>query len=279
MAGAPLPSEKSRLIFQRDIKRGRYVRRLFRQVLGFLAVLGAYFAVGEAAARGVIAGLTVDIGRLAAIVLGGLFVVRAGSYLFYALTRRSEELRFYSKGFVWVRGKEAFKYPYPELVRYREGGRGLYIGMRPLVQWGAHTLEMRDGEVFRVRPRHGSLKRFADRVRPHAANVTAIQIGQTLRAGRPVQLHRNLTVYPGGVEIGRHEVRWVEMAVLIRRNSLIIQRYSPKRKKFRRVKRFWIPHVDNVGGFYDLAQGTIRNHRERRQAAAQKPQRIQPIGT
>ncbi len=271
MDGAPLPSEKSRLIFQRDIKRGRSVRRFFRQVLGFAATLGAYFAISEGAARGLIDGLALDVGRLAAILLGALFVVRAVVYLFYALTRRSEELRFYTKGFVWVRGDESFKYPYPEVIRYREGGRGVYIGMRPLLQWGAHTLEMRDGTIFKVKPYHGSLKRFADRVRPHTAYVTAIQIGQTLRSGQPVQLHPDLTVYPGGVQIGKREVRWIEMAVIMRRQSLIIKSYNPKRKKFQRVKRYWIPRVDNVGGFYDLAQGTIRNHRERKVAPAQRP--------
>ncbi|MDX2160888.1 MAG: hypothetical protein SF162_06140 [bacterium] len=260
-------ADKNRLIFQYEKKRSRYVRALIRQVLGIAAVIGAFAALNEARNRGLVDSALLDVGLFAAILLGGLLAIRALAFVYYAVTRRDEEIRFYTKGFVWVRGKEAFKYPYPEIVRFREGGRGLYIGMTPILQWGAHVIEVADGHVFRLRPYHGSLKRFSDRARQPIAIVTAARIAETLRYGKSVQLHRRLTVYPGGVEIGRREIGWREMAVSIKGMRLIIKRADVRRRKFVTAGRYYIPLVDNVGGFYDLAQGTIRNHRERKAAA------------
>ncbi|MFN8531708.1 MAG: hypothetical protein U0670_24140 [Anaerolineae bacterium] len=274
MAVEPLPDEKNRLVFQYASKRGRYIRAFLRQLLAFAAAVGAYFAIGIAAQRAEIDPRVVDVGKLVAVILGGLLVIRGAWFLFLAFTRPTEDMRFYTRGFIWQRGKETYKYPYPEVVRYRESGRGLYVGMRPIVQWGAHVIEMRDGKVFRVKPYHGSLRRFADRVRAPIAHVTAVQIGQKLREGRSVQLHRKLIVYPTGIEIGRREIGWGEMGVAIKGNRLIIRRADRKRNKMVRVKSFWIPAVDNVGGFNDLAQGTIRNHRERRAAPAAAAPRL-----
>lgn len=271
---AVTPDEKNRLIFQYQSSRARYRGIFIRMVLITLAAVGAYLALGEAAGRGLADRLLIDIGKLVAIVLGGISAARGLIAFLRMIIRPNEEIRFYSKGFVWVRGKESFKYPYPEIAHFREGGRGFYLGMTPIIQWGAHVIEVEDGHVFRVLPRHGSLKRFVDRVRNPIAYITASKIAASLRAGKPVKLHPKLTVFPGGVEAGKTKVRWGDMAVLIQRSRLTIRKLDAERGRFRTARRYWIPSVDNVGGFYDLAQGTIRNHRERRQdvtrAAAQQ---------
>lgn len=262
--------EKNRLIFQYQSTRARFRGIFLRMAIVAAAAIGAYVALGEAAARGLADPLLIDFGKLAAIILGGLTAARSLIAFMRMIIRPNEEIRFYVKGFVWVRGgKESFKYPYPEVARYREGGRGIYVGMTPILQWGAHEIEVEDGHIFRVLPRHGSLKRFADRLRNPIAYVTAAKIAGDLRAGKPVKLHPKLTVFPGGVEAGKTKIRWGDMAVLIQRSRLTIRKLDMERGRFRTARRYWIPTVDNVGGFYDLAQGTIRNHRERRPSTTQ----------
>ena len=266
------PDEKNRVIFQYESKRSRYRGRFIRRALITLTAAGAYLALNEASARSLADSLLLDVGKLAAIILGGITAVRGLIALLRSIIRPNETVRFYTRGFIWVRknGKEAFKYPYPEVVRFREGGRGIYLGMTPLLQWGVHVIEVADGHTFRVLPRHGSLKRLSDRVREPIGYVTAAHIAGQLRAGTAVKLHPKLTVFPGGVEAGKQKIRWGDMAVVIQHSRLSIRRLNPERKRYRTVKRYWIPSVDNVGGFYDLAQGTIRNHRERR-ANATRP--------
>jgi hypothetical protein len=256
-------AKQTKILFEREIDRSRYRRAFVRQILGGAATAGAYWATIEAERRGLASPFVVDLGTFTTILLGGLFAVRGIVFFFYWLTRRDEIIRFYTRGFVWIRGTESFKYPYQELVRYREAWHGIYIGDYPLLQWGANTLEMRDGQVFKIKPRHGSMKKFARAFRPYGAYVTAIRIGQTLRKGEPVPLNRKVTVYPGGVEVGGDEIRWAEMGVKRRRGTLILQEYDGNRRRYRTIKRLRISKTDNADGFFDLAQGTIRNHNQK----------------
>lgn len=258
-----MTDNKQQLLYKHEIKRVRYGRAFVRQVLGGAAAAGAYWALQEASNRQLADARLLDVGKLVAILLTGLLAIRAGMFLFYFLTRRNESLKFYTRGFVWSRGDHTFKYPYQELVRYREAWHGVYLRERPLLQWGENTLEMRDGKVFKVKPRHGNMKKFARLFRPYAAYVTGIRMGQALRKGDTVKLHRKLTVYSGGVDIGKEEIHWADMAVLRRGGRIILQAYDEKRRRYRTVKKLPVSKMVNAGGFYDLAQGTIRNHKQR----------------
>ncbi|GEM_PF-955969 len=262
---SPIADESAaRPIFQKSIERKRYIRAFARQLLAGLATLGAAYAIEEAKRRALVDPLVLDIGHFAAALLGGLLIVRALVFLFYAITRKDETLRFYKQGFVWRRGREGYKYPFSEVVSYYERGGGIYFAEDPIVQWGAHTIEISDGHIFRVSPRHGSLKRFARVMRSYIAHATAIQIGEQLRAGKAVKLHRALIVHTGGVETGKHEIAWRDLAVEIKRGRLVIRKRvlsrDQKHTHYRVVRRIPLGKVKNVGGFYDLAQGTIRNH-------------------
>lgn len=261
-----MSDKQQQLLYQHEIKRVRYGRAFVRQVLGGAAAAGAYWALNEAGMRQLADATLLDVGKLAAVLLGGLLAIRAGVFLLYLLTRRNESLKFYTRGFVWTRGDHTFKYPYQELVRYCEAWHGVYLRERPLLQWGANTLTMRDGKVFKVKPRHGNMKKFARLFRPYAAYVTGIRMGQALRKGDTVKVHPKLTIYSGGVEVGNREIHWGGMAVLRRGGRIILQTYDEKRRRYRTVKKLRVSKMVNAGGFYDLAQGTIRNHKQRTNA-------------
>lgn len=262
--------QPTRLIYRNSVKRGHYFRIFARSVLGFVATVGAYFALQEAAKRALVEPLVINIGLLTSIILGGWFAVRALWHFIVGLLRRSETLTFYNKGFVWKIGKNEYKYKWPQLLIYREGARGIYLFGKPLIQWGAHKLTMNDERVFKFRAYHGDARQFARMIRRYAAVVTSKHIGRLLRADRPVKLHRRLVLYPGGVEANGREIHWADLKVEQKGRKLIV-RYRDSKGKMRTAGRFPIHKVDNAGGFIELAEGTLQMYtRQQEQALRRK---------
>lgn len=259
--------QKPKLILQAVVERKPYFRRFRLSMIGFLAALGALYALNEVWKRDLIDEWIVNVGWLVAVVVAGLLFLHAVVNLMRGLTRHPEALRFYDKGFAWVRNGQQHRYAWSKIRTFREGGRGLYLGRRPLVQWGAHTLTMVDGQTFRITPRYGDLRRVAAAIRPYAAEVTGTRMGRLLRQGkdkpRPVRLHPRLTIWPGGVEIGKREIPWSALDVRVQNRRLAIRAKDAK-GRFKIVKRYPVHTVDNLGGFVELATSTIRNHQPER---------------
>lgn len=262
-----MAAESSRLIYETAIKRSHYFRRFMWLLLAIASTVGAYAALREATLRGIVSPVTLDIGKAAAILLGGFLAVRAFYNLILSLTRRSETLRFYNKGFVWTQGNRAYKYKWTELARFREGARGIYLFKRPILQWGAHVLEMDDERVFRFTSKHGNPRAFVRIVRPYAAYVTSVKLSRTLRQDRPVSLHPRLTIYPGGVEAGKTEIHWSVLSASVKNGWLLVQRIE--RRSLKTVRRYPVHKVDNVGGFLEIAKSTQRQYQAARKVNAQ----------
>jgi hypothetical protein len=97
-------------------------------------------------------------------------------------------------------------------------------------------------------------------------------MGRILREEKPVKIHPRLTVWPGGVEVGRQEIPWSELDVRLKGSQLIIRRKN-RSGKFRTVRRYNARKVDNVGGFMELVSATIPNYQrerfEKRQSSTQ----------
>lgn len=252
-----------KLLFQAVITKQPYRRRFWFSVLIIAATLGAWFALDMAGKRGLVDANLIDIGWLAAAAIVALMTVRAFVSLFRMITRKNETLRFFDRGFSWTRGDQKYQYGWGKVDVFREGAGGIYLGKRPLAQWGAHTLTMTDGQVFKVTPVYGNLRRFARAVRPYIAEATGVQMARALRDDQSIRLHRKLTVWPGGIEIGKHEIPWSGLNVKLEKNRLILQSKDSK-GKFKTVKGYAIRSVDNVGGFVELATSTIRNHQRER---------------
>lgn len=256
-------SDKPRLIYGASIRRKSYVKRCLRALLLTVVVAAAYLALEEAARRGLADPLLLDVGRLVAVVLAGLLAVRALYNLALTLARRSETVRMYDKGIVWTHAGQQHKYAWHQLETYREGARGLYLARWPLVQWGANTLTMTDGTRFRYNHRFGDTRPGTEAARRYADYVTGVRMGRALRSERAVKLHRRLTVYPTGIESGRHEIHWSEVDVRMAGNRLEIRRLD-KKGRFKTVSRYARHQVDNVGGLLDLTGATMANHQPQR---------------
>lgn len=269
-----MSASNTRLIYAASVKRGRYGRQFLLGLLGALTSVGAYAALREAGLRPEIdvPPLALDIGKLAAIILGGWLTVRGLMGLWRALTRPSQSVRVYNKGFAWEKGGVMSRYRWPQLITFREGARGLFVGGKPLLQWGAHELTMDDRQVFRFTGDLGSTRAFADAVRPYTSYVTSVRMGRLLRQEQSIKLHPRLMVFPGGVEAGKTEVLWGDMDIQTSRSSLTVRKRSPQ-GKFKTVRRYPLHTLDNAGGFVELAQGTIRNYQPERHRQPQRTPR------
>jgi hypothetical protein len=256
-------SKKPKLRYEKIIRRSLFFRRFAWSVLGAVAGVGAWAALEEAASRGLVDGNLLLVGRVVSLIVFALFALRALVSLWRGFRRRSETLRLFDKGLLWTTPKQTYKYSWSQLEAYREGGHGLYLGKKPILQWGALRLKMADGQVFRITGAYGNLREINAIIRRYAAHFTGIQIGRLLREEQPVRLHRRLTVWPGGIEAGKHEIPWSEVEVSLRNGRLSILQKN-KKGKFQTVRRYNAGNVDNVGGFMELAKSTIRNHQRER---------------
>lgn len=254
---------KPKLLYQITIERKRFVRRLLWSLLAAVASVGALAALMSVQGRGIGDATLVQVGTIIAVVVIMLFTLRTLVNLRLALRRRTETVRLFDKGFVWSRKGSDQQYGWSKITNFREGGHGLYLGSRPLLQWGAHRLEMEDGAVFRFTGAHGDLRQLGKLLRRPAAHFTGMAMGATLRREQSVKLHRHLTAWPGGLEVGKVEIPWSEVDIRLQNNRINIFRQMPN-GKFRKVRHFDVRSINNAGGFLDVAAVTIRTHQRER---------------
>jgi hypothetical protein len=254
---------KPRLLFECTIERRPYIRRLLWSVLAAVTALAAAGAFEVAAGQGLIDSTVQTIGTVAGVVALIWFGLRALRNLWRALRRQDETLRFYDRGFIWSRRGQTFKYGWGQVASYRETWRGLRLRGRPLIQWGSFQLRMQDGKVFRITGKHGDLRQFSAAVRRYPARVTGVRMAQRLREELPVTLHRQLVIWPGGIQAGKEEIPWSKVDVRVRAGRVVVLRQD-ENGKYRPVGSYSVRNVDNVGGLMELVPETVRNHQRER---------------
>ncbi len=255
--------KKPKLLYEITIERKRYFRRFTLALVVALMALVMVFALNSIRDQNAVDEAVLLIGIIVAAVVAVFFGVRAVFSLGRWLRSRNETLRIFSQGILWTRSGKDSKYGWSSLKTYREGGHGIYLRGKPLLQWGAHKITMQDGRVLKFDSRYGDMKKLNQILRRAAAHVTGMEMGKTLREEQPVRLHSKLTVWPGGIEIGKNEIPWSELDVKLKGNRLTIYRKN-KKGKFAKVRQFDTRSVDNVAGFMDVATSTIRNHQRER---------------
>jgi hypothetical protein len=249
----------TKTILQINVERETYARRLRFSIYVLIAAALAWVALDQGRARELVDGMTLDVGRLVAGILILLMSIRVTFNFFRWRNRPDETIKFFNKGFSWTRKGQEHRYGWGKVQNFREGGHTRYLFKRPFLQWGHHTLTMADGQVFRLAPWHGDLQKIARAIRPVIAEVTGIRIGRRLREEKPVQVHRRLIVWPGGLQIGKQELPWKVLSVGVKNQRLVVK--ARERGKVRTVGRFSIHSIDNLGGFMEIATETIRTHR------------------
>jgi hypothetical protein len=187
------------------------------------------------------------------------------------LRNKNETVRFFDRGFRWQRGKEAHKYAWSDIAVFRQGIRQFRLGKRILFQSGAHTFKMRDGEVFYFKPLHGDSKSFLLRVRPFISDMMGERIGRALRNGKTVRVHPDLALSAEGLEVSKLIIPWEDVDIKLVGRQVVVSRLD-ENSEFKPVKRFSVYKIDNLGGFIEIAQSTIKNHQpERFNIKVQKP--------
>lgn len=274
-------SAEVRLLYTTTVRRGKYVRLFLRTLLGSLAAIGAYLALGEVAARGLIDPVSnaalLDLGRTVAIIVAAWLGARAIYHLVLALVRRTETISVYHQGIAWGTKHRNDKRGWSQVMTFRESARALRVFGQPLLQWGAHVLRFEDGAVLRFRPHHGDPRQFARVVRPYAARITSSKMGQQLREERPVRLHPRLTVYPGGIEAGNKEIHWDDLHLRVEHHRLVVRQRDPERQArgkmpWRVIRRYPLGQVDNVAGLLELWKGVQQVRQAAQQRARQQAQ-------
>lgn len=261
--------EKPRLIYEFAISRRHDVRRFFWNLLAAVAAFGAWVALDAVPSRtdADIDPLLLRVGEIVALGVTALFAVRAFFNLLRALRRRNESGRIFDRGFTWSRGvgkrKTEEKYAWTQVKTFREGVRTIRIGRLVLAQRGAHVLTMRDGEVYKFTAAKGNPHAFVKAVRPYVSDVIGERMARSLREGKTIRVHPQLAVSPKGIMAGDEKIRWSELDVDVKGGTLSIKKLD-KNGKFKRVKAFPLTQMDNVGGFMEIANMTIRNHQPQR---------------
>jgi hypothetical protein len=255
--------EKPRLHYKAESRRRPYFRRFMWMLLGTVAAAACWLALAEAQARGESLPELLEIGVVVAIIVMGLLFIRALVNLIRWFSTRAEKVYVFDQGFIWERNDEQYKYSWMQLRSFREGANTLRLFGRPLLTTGAHKLLMRDGEEFAFTGRLGDVDRFAHAIRNQIAETTGTVMGRALRNNKTVRLHPNLIVKPKGLVVDKHRIPWSRVNVETRGRKLDIQRLNDD-GKFKTVKTFNIRDIDNLGGFLELADSTIRNHQPER---------------
>ena len=252
-------AQKPELLFEADVDRRRYLRRLIWLIFAIAAMIAARLALRETVQEENVDGQILDIGQFIALILAAILAIRAAITLGRFLTTRSEKIRIFDRGFAWQIGKTQHKYSWGQLKTFREGVQTFSIFGRPLVQLGAHTMRMRDGKTFRISARHGDTRAFVRAVRPVIADITGTIMGRALRENRSVQLNKTFTLAPKGIVAGNHKIRWSALDIRVRRGKLAVRELN-KKGKFKTVKTFKTRNIDNLAGFLDIAESVIQNH-------------------
>ncbi len=253
--------EAPKLLYQVIIDRSHYRKRSRFLLVIIIVSAGAWFALNQEQTLRAADSRAVSIGALAAAAIILLASIRLVINLVRWRNRPSETLRMFNKGFSWTRGDQKQQYGWANVQIFREGGHGLYLGKRALLQWGSHRLLMGDKQTFVLLPRHGNLRRMARIIRPHVGEYVGIRMARRLREEKPIRIHPKIIVWPGGLQVGKAEYPWEQLKVGLKGQRLVIQ--AREKGKYHVVGRYSIGSIDNLGGFLELAQTTIRTHRER----------------
>ena len=253
--------DKPRLIYKFEIERKKHVRRFMWMVLAFTASFSAWVALDYVAGQGEeIDSDLLYFGQSIAIVLAIILFFRALIHLLRALRIKNESAQFFDRGFRWQIGKsDPLKYSWSQIKTFRQGIRTFAIFKRPVFQYGAQVITMRDGKVFKFTPHHGDSRQFTKAVRPHIADIIGTQMGRALRDNKSIRLHSELTINANGVIAGKHKIRWSQVDIKATKGKLIVSKMMNK-GKFKSVKSYNIRQIDNIAGFLDIAHSTIQNH-------------------
>jgi hypothetical protein len=268
-----MAAQPARLLATFSVRRREAARRGMLAAAGALASAGAAAALHEAARRGLAHPLLLDGGVLLAVLLLGVLAVRAGQRAIYCFTHPPSEIRIYDQGLVWQVGRRSHRFRWKQLVRYREGARTLSLAGRTLLTWGAHTFTFASDDSralveLRFSAAQGDPRAFAAAARPFAASITGMRISAALRRDQPVRLHRDLVVYPGGVEAGKAEIYWADLALEQARGWVIVRRLGPDGRA-QDVGRYALHTLESPGGLFDIASSmrSITTAAPRRQTA------------
>jgi hypothetical protein len=239
-----------KLLMETTLSRKPFFRRTWLSILGFIAALLGIWAINEASNVGTLPeGLWLPL-IIVISILGILFFLRALINFIRWLRGKNETLKLYNQGLVRTVGKDTLKYGWGSLHTYREGSRAL-------------RLTMQDGRVLKIDSRYGNLADWAKYIRQYAARVTGVYIARAIREERPVRLHPDLTVWPGGVEVAKKEIPWSDVDVRLMGKKLVVFQRA-KSGNFQKVKAYNMHSVDNVGGFLEVAHSTMKNHQRER---------------
>jgi hypothetical protein len=239
-----------RLILQLSARRRPYFWRVLRALVVLAFLLLGIYTLDEAVRLERIPAAFWLPGIILFTVFAVIFALRAAINFWRWLRQRNETVRFFDRGFIWAVDGQKHQYGWSAVQNFREGGR-------------AHVLTMNDGRIFRVTRAFGELPAILKVLRRPTAHVTGIQIGQALREEKSVQIHRNLVMWPGGLEVNQQEIPWSEVEVKLDGNTLNILRKTSS-GKFAPVRRFRASSLNNLGGFLEVARATIRNHQRER---------------
>ena len=251
---------KPKLVFMTSVRRSPFMRRFAWSLLAAVAALGAVVALVVVEEKAVVSDTLRIAGLVFALGVTAYFVLRGLLSFWRGIRRRNEDVRFFDRGFIWTRGGKEYKYAWTELDTFYERGGGIFIGDRPVWQRGAYIMKMIDGQEFRFTPKHGNMKLFIKTVRRYVASVTGTRMGRALRQNESVQIHKNLTLFPGGVAAGKVEIPWALLDVKLKGGKLRILRREKAGAEFKKVKNYGAGDVGNLSGFLELVGATIRNN-------------------
>ncbi len=257
--------EGPRLIYRFEVRRRVHLRRFLWNLLVAVASIGAwaaFFYLTEQRHEA-LSPLLLTVGQVLALGAVAVFAVRAAFAFARSLRTQSQSAQFYDRGFRWQRGTDVNQYAWSSVRNFREGHRQLRLGRLILGGWGGHTLEMKDGKVYRFTAMHGNPRIFAHVVRPYITEAVGERMAQALREGKTIRLHPQFVIARAGVQARREKIRWSELDIKIGRGRLLVKR-ADANGKFRTVARFPLSQINNLGAFLDLASSTIQNHQPER---------------
>ena len=260
----PASAHSASLLYYAQTRPAARRRALVRSLLLASTAFAAYLALERASQPPLIDPLWLDIGMLAAILLGALSCIRLVTRLVSSSERRRQTVCFYDRGFAWQQGRQLKRYHWSQVQRYHENLRG--PALSPLARFGALTLHMDDERAYHIVPAHGDLRRIARLIRPYIAEATAQRMRARLQNDRPVRLHRNLLIWPNGVTIQRREIGWQELELRLRRGRLQFRQRNA-RGRARLVKAFPLRAISNLAGFLQLSQSATRDPHDLRYAS------------
>lgn len=251
--------EPPRLLFESQTRRRPHIRRTLWSLLASLSGLTLVFAFEYVRKPLALPDTLADVGKLFSLAVFAVFGVRAIFAFGRALRIKTESFKFFDKGFVWQRGKQApIKYGYGQLQSWREAYTVSRWGQR-----GAIIFTTKDNQTYKITPVHGRLNTYADMLRPILTEMFGTRMARALRDGQQVRAHPKLTLAEQGIKVDGQAVRWRDVDVTVRKDKMVISK-RVKAGGFSPIATFRLKDVENLGGFLDVAMGAIQSHQPER---------------